>query len=151
MSLDHAPDLTVHPPRSARVRLGNLVILPRMLDKCRATLVGRNGEYHYACPLDQRLLEFLGVDAEALKFEVGKGLGDRALLKWLLAHGKHPRSEMEIAQWSAWMDDRPCPSDRETVEFFFGGVHAVDPEIEDITSWFKLLDFDDFISFGGRA
>ena len=52
MSL-HTPDLTKQPPRSPRVRLGGYVILPRMLDKGRATLAGKHGEYHYACPLDQ--------------------------------------------------------------------------------------------------
>ncbi len=31
-----APDLTQRPPRSPRVRLGGLVLLPRMLDKGRA-------------------------------------------------------------------------------------------------------------------
>ena len=53
MSL-HTPDLTKQPPRSPRVRLGGYVILPRMLDKGRATIAGKNGEYHYACPLDQQ-------------------------------------------------------------------------------------------------
>src|SRR6202044_3130060 len=47
MSL-HTPDLTKFPPRSGRVRLGGYVILPRCLDKGRATLAGKNGEYHFA-------------------------------------------------------------------------------------------------------
>ena len=34
----HAPDLTKQPPRSPRVRLGGYVILPRCLDKGRATI-----------------------------------------------------------------------------------------------------------------
>ena len=35
--MKNAPDLTQRPPRSPRVRLGGFVILPRMLDKGRAT------------------------------------------------------------------------------------------------------------------
>jgi len=62
-----APDLTKQPPRSPRVRLGGYAILPRMLDKGRATLVGKNGEYHYACPNDQHFLRFVGIDPDALK------------------------------------------------------------------------------------
>ena len=62
-------DLTQRPPRSARVRLGGYVILPRCLDKGRASLDGKNGEYHFACPLDKLFLEFAGVDPEALKAE----------------------------------------------------------------------------------
>ena len=54
MAKNNSPDLTKQPPRSPRVRLGGYVILPRMLDKGRATVAGKNGEYHYACPLDRR-------------------------------------------------------------------------------------------------
>jgi len=50
------PDLTIHPPRSARAQLGGICALPRLIDKCRATLAGKNGEYHFNCPLDQRVL-----------------------------------------------------------------------------------------------
>jgi len=32
-----APDFTVHPPRSVRVRLGGYAHLPRLLDKARAS------------------------------------------------------------------------------------------------------------------
>ena len=52
-----APDLTQHPPRSPRVRLGGYVIFARCLDKCRATLAGKNGEYHFDCPLDPAVSE----------------------------------------------------------------------------------------------
>jgi hypothetical protein len=46
-------DLTQRPPRSFRVRLGNYVVLARMLDKGRATLAGKNGDYIYNSPTDQ--------------------------------------------------------------------------------------------------
>ncbi len=75
------PDLTKQPPRSPRVRLGGYVILPRMLDKGRSTIAGRNGEYHYACPMDQRLLEFTGIDPEALKKQLAADKGDWAILE----------------------------------------------------------------------
>ena len=90
MSL-HTPDLTKHPPRSPRARLGGYVILPRMLDKGRATLAGKNGEYHYACPLDQRFLEFAGIDPEALKMELGKGDGE--ILEWVQKNAKHKHND----------------------------------------------------------
>ena len=47
-----APDLTQRAPRSPRSRLGGYALLPRMLDKGRATIVNKNGEYHFDCPLD---------------------------------------------------------------------------------------------------
>ena len=72
MALNNAPDLTKNPPRSARVRLGGYTILPRMLDKGRATIAGKHGEYKYACPLDERFLEFVGIDPGALKKQLAR-------------------------------------------------------------------------------
>lgn len=146
----NAPDLLQHPPRSPRVQLGGLVVLPRMIDKCRATLAGKNGEYHYNCPLDQRLLTFLGIEAAAFKSEVAKGLGDGALLEWITTHSATKPSEWEIVQWSAWQTSRTA-SDAETRDFFNGLHRKYGPKREDIVTWFDLLDLDDYVSFGGVA
>ena len=43
-------DLTRRPPRSMRVRLGGFGILARTLDKGRATLAKKNGEFNYNSP-----------------------------------------------------------------------------------------------------
>src|SRR5437870_8809663 len=96
MNLINAPDLTQRPPRSPRVRLGGYAILPRMLDKGRATIAGKHGEYHYACPLDQRFLEFTGITAEALKKQLEAGKGDGEILEWIHKNLKHKRTEPEI-------------------------------------------------------
>ena len=143
-------DLTQHAPRSARVRLGGYVILPRMLDKCRATVGGKNGEYKYACPLDQRFLEFAGVDPEALKKQVSAGKGDGELLEWIQKNAKHQRTEAEIAAWSE-LGERRVPSDPESRKFFNDIHEKSAPKREDIMTWFDLLDVDDYVSFGGKA
>src|SRR6266567_3877667 len=100
------PDLTRRPPRSPRSRLGGYSLLPRMLDKGRATLVGTNGEYHYNCPLDQRFLSFVGIDPKKLLAELKKGKGDGEILAWIEANAKPQRSPWEIQQWSDYMDRR---------------------------------------------
>ena len=91
MAIKNAPDLTKRPPRSPRVRLGGFVILPRMLDKGRATVAGKHGEYHYNCPMDQRFLNFVGVKADALKVGIVVDLSfmsDDALNNRIYASGK---------------------------------------------------------------
>lgn len=144
------PDLTQHPPRSARVRLGGYVILPRMLDKGRATLAGKNGEYHYACPMDQRLLQFLGLDADALKQQLAAGKGDGEILDWILANGKNKHTDSEVLGWSAHQEQR-VPTDPDSRNYF-NDIHAKSaPHREDIGTWFDLLDVDDYVSFGGKA
>jgi len=147
MSL-HTPDLTKFPPRSPRVRLGGYAILPRCLDKGRATLAGKNGEYHFACPLDQHFLEFAGVDPEALKKELTKS--DTEVLEWIQANAKNKRTPFEIAAWSTWQDQR-APDNPDGREYLNGLHKAGAPKREDIVSWFDVLDMDDFVSFGGKA
>ena len=143
-------DLTKQPPRSARVRLGGYALLPRCIDKGRAEINGKNGEYHFNCPLDQRFLEFAGIDAEALRKELAAGKGDGEILEWVQANAKHKRTDAEIAGWSSWQEQR-APSDPEGREYF-NELHAkIAPKREDISTWQDLLDVDDYVSFGGKA
>jgi hypothetical protein len=143
----HEPDLTTFPPRSPRVRLGGYVILPRMLDKGRATLAGKNGEYHYACPMDQRFLTFAGIDPEELKKHLHKS--DTEILEWITANAKNKKTMPEILAWSAWQENL-APDNPDGREYFNGLHKAGAPKRRDITTWFDVLDMDDFISFGGK-
>ena len=144
-------DLTQRPPRSMRSRLGGFVLLPRILDKGRATLAGKNGEYNYNSPTDQHLVRFLGLDLEALLEELGKGKIDGEILEWVKANAKTPRAPWEIEAWSAYMEKRGPDSDAETLSGFAEYVGQHSKTREDIKTWFDALDLDDFVSFGGKA
>ncbi len=146
----NAPDLTKQPPRSARVRLGGYVILPRMLDKGRATIIGKNGEFHYDCPLDKRFLEFVGVDAEKLKEQLASGKGDWEILQWIEENAKFKRAAYEIAAWSVYQENR-VTTDLDSRAFFTEYHTKMGPHREDIGTWFELLDLDDYVSYGGKA
>ena len=150
MAQNNAPDLTQRPPRSPRVRLGGYCILPRMLDKGRATLAGKNGEYHYDCPMDQRFLEFAGVDAKALSKQLAAGKGDGEILEWIHKNAKHQHNEAAIQVWSNYAADR-APADLESRSYFNELQQKAAPKREDLVSWFDLLDEDDFVTFGGKA
>jgi hypothetical protein len=120
-----------------------------MLDKCRATLAGQNGEYHFNCPIDQYFLSFTGIDPEALKAEVAKGLGDGEVLDWIQANTK--RIPSEIAQWSSFMESAP-PSTNDARAFISETIAAAGGgSRRDIGTWFDFLDLDDHITFGGKA
>ena len=147
MSLS-TPDLTKHPPRSPRVRLGGYVILPRCLDKGRATLAGKNGEYHYACPMDMRFMDFAGIKPEALKKVLRKSDGE--VLKWIQKNAKHKRTVPEILAWSQWQEGR-APDNPEGREYLNDLHKKGAPDREDIATWFDVLDMDDYVSFGGKA
>jgi Domain of unknown function (DUF5069) len=144
------PDLTQQAPRSPRVQLGGYAVLPRCLDKGRASLAGKNGEYHYNCPLDQRFMEFAGIDAAALKQQLATGKGDGEILAWINAHAKHKHGPKDIAAWSAAQEDRR-PDNPEALGYFNDLKLKCAPERADIVTWFDLLDVDDYVSFGGKA
>jgi len=143
-------DLTQRPPRSPHARLGGFVILARMLDKGRATLAKKNGDYNYNSPTDQHLVRFLGFDAQALLTELATGKGDGEILAWVQANAKIPRAPWETEAWSAYFDRRGPDSDTETLTGFAEYVGQHSKTREDIKSWFDALDLDDYASFGGK-
>ena len=144
-------DLTQRPPRSMRARLGSFVLLPRILDKGRAKLAGKNGEYNYNSPTDQHLVRFLGLDLEALSKELATGKGDGEILEWVHANAKTPRAPWEIEASSGYMEKRGPESDGETLSFFAEYVGQHSKTREDIKTWFDAVDLDDYVSFGGKA
>ena len=146
----HTPDLTKQPPRSIRVRLGGYVALPRMLDKCRAEIAGKNGEFHYNCPLDQVFFEFTGINSEALKKEVATGKGDWEILEWVNANAKPKRTCAEIEAWSAW-HERRAPNNPDAREYFSAEHKRLAPNRTDFVTWFDYLDIDDHASYGGKV
>lgn len=143
-------DLTQRPPRSFRVRLGNYVILARMLDKGRATLTKKNGEYNYNSGTDQHLVRFLGFDPDALLKQLATGKGDGEILEWVQAHSKTPRAPWEIEAWSAFFEKRGPDSDAETLALFAGYVAKFSKIREDIKTWFEAIELDDYVSFEGK-
>jgi hypothetical protein len=151
MSQLTALDLTARPPRSPRITLGGYVLLPRTLDKCRAIIAGKNGEYRFGIQrMDRHFLSFTGIDEAALKAEVAGGKSDSEMLAWIQANAKTPREPWEIAQWSEYHLRRAPDSDAETLQDFAEAVAKFSTTREDIKTWFDLLDLDDYVTFGGQ-
>jgi hypothetical protein len=145
-----APDLTQFPPRSPRVRLGGYVMLPRSIDKARAKAAGRNGEYLFPNPMDKWLLEFIGVEAEAFFAFVATGKSDTEILAWITANGSPRRAAWEIAAFSSWLENLPAGNVRRH-KMFAEQLAEHAPAREDIYTLMDRLDFDDYLSFGGRV
>jgi hypothetical protein len=144
------PDLTQRPPRSPRLRLGGYAMLPRVLDKARASLAGKAGEYKYGNPMDQHFFAFAGIGQEALLEQVKTGAGDWDLLLWVNAHGNPGRAPHEVRAWSAWLETLPV-GDAEDLEWFAAQVRRLNPARTDLQTVMDYLDADDHASFGGRC
>jgi len=77
-------DLTNDFPRSPFDMNAGLVILPRTTDKAIASNEENLGEYHYDCPLDQKLFSFLGTDAKTFSVKVKEFEGnDKKIAEWI--------------------------------------------------------------------
>jgi hypothetical protein len=94
-----AKDLTKDYPRSPRETLAGYVIAARTLDKCRATLAGTAGDYHFDCRLDNFFFTFSGISAEAFKNFVATGASDEAVANWIKQNAK-ARPRIEIINWN---------------------------------------------------
>jgi hypothetical protein len=94
-----APDLTKGFPRSAHAMLGGYVMAQRCVDKCRATLAGTAGEYHFDCPLDNFFLGYGGIKGPDLQEFVATGADDEAVGKWIAEHATK-RERIEIIKWN---------------------------------------------------
>ncbi len=140
-------DLTKEAPRSPKDIMGSYAILARTIDKCRATIAGTNGEYHFNCPLDQMIFGFKGTDAEAFKAKAAEGASDEELLAFLNETGT-PKTNEEIAAWTASVmkTDYHNHEDAGKKAWFDGECTrlGLDPEK---TYLFDYLDEDDRVSY----
>ena len=145
-----APDLTKRPPRSPRVRLGGYAMLARVLDKARASLIGKAADYKYGNPMDQHFFEFTGISQDALLEQVKTQAGDWNILLWVNAHANPKRAPHEIRAWSAYLETMPL-GDAEDFEWFAAQVKRLNPVRTDLHTIVDYLDADDHASFGGQA
>jgi hypothetical protein len=137
-----AKDLTKVAPRSAYERIGGFAIIARTIDKCRATLEGKNGEYHFDCPLDNVLFSFKGIKGDVFKAYVAEGHSDEEIASWLKTVGT-PRTDAEIKAWSdAFKTDFSYSTDPNKKDWFIGECKrlGLDPMK---TTLFDYLDVDD--------
>src|SRR4029450_8863188 len=86
-------------PRSPRQTLAGYVLTARAVDKCRAVLVGWEGEYHSNSPLDQRWLKFAEIDYDEFRSFVASGAPDDEIEAWIGEHAKK-RPRAEIIAWN---------------------------------------------------
>jgi hypothetical protein len=84
----HARDLRKEEPRLPGENLAGYPLAARCLDKCRATLLGWEGEFMYNCPMDQQFLSNAQLDAEEFKSFVATGASDDEVEDWIEQHAR---------------------------------------------------------------
>jgi hypothetical protein len=138
-------DLAKQAPHSPRQRVGGFVIAARTIDKCRASLDGKLGEYHYDCPLDNVLFSFKGVTGDQFKDAVKSAKTYEEVGTWLQSNGT-PKTPAEIKAWSDSVEAANMMKDLDKRDFFIDSCKKLklDPKK---TSTFDWLEADDRASF----
>ncbi len=134
-------DLTTSYPRSVRDKLFGLVQIGRTIDKGKAFAQGKNGEYHYNCPMDQAVLAFLGVDHDALLDVIKNAKSDGAIEAYVKTF-IDKKSPQEIEAWDQeWLAHEP--ENEDSRKFFLELRKQVAPDRTDVTTWADILDLDE--------
>ncbi len=138
----NAKDLKKESPRSAYETMGGYAILPRAIDKGRATIAGTQWEYNFDCPVDNKFLSFSGLKGEDMKAVLASGASDEEVLEWVKKSATSHTDE-EIKEWSDhFHSDYSYTTDPDKSGWFRGecAKYGLDP---DKTTLFDFLDVDD--------
>jgi hypothetical protein len=142
-------NLTIEAPHSSRARVAGFAIADRTTDKCRASINGKLGEYHYDCPLDNMLFSFKGINGAQFKAAVQAAKNYEDIGVWLQANGTK-KTAAEIKTWSDEMEAGSPMKNQEKRAFFTEECKklGLDPEKSSTFDW---LEADDRASFKPKA
>jgi hypothetical protein len=138
-------DLSKQAPHSPRERIGGFALAARAVDKCRASVAGTLGEYHYECPLDQQLFSFKGITGDQFTAAVKAANNYDEVGTWLLNHGT-TKTGPEIEDWSDDQEAASLMKDPKKRDYFMESCHRLGLNPEKTTT-FDWLEADDRFSF----
>lgn len=143
-------DLTRRPPRSCYDELDGLMLMPRTIDKLRATLPGGNpGDYFIngkILGISGFLLERLGIAEDALREAIHEAADERDVADWI-------RARTDASQYPALNQTlqriRPKhAADPDYVLAIYAETLALHPHLE---RTIDIIDADDARIFGSDA
>jgi hypothetical protein len=143
-----ARDLAKQAPHSPRERIAGFAIATRAVDKCRASLAGTPGEYHYDCPMDNMLFTFKGINGEQFKGAVKASTNYEEVGAWLQANGT-AKTPVEIKSWSDEMEAGSLMKDPEKRSYFIESCArlGLNPQTNTTFDW---LEADDRATFNHK-
>lgn len=140
----YAKDLRSTYPRSPREKLGGYVIAARSVDKCRAFLLGINGEYNYwPCSLAGQWFSFTGITPEQLKELVATGATDEEIAEWIKGASKIKNTD-DVLKWNNTMRDmRLSDMSLQAQQYLEEYIPKVVPKHRPVYVWFDVYDLEE--------
>jgi hypothetical protein len=139
-----AKDLRKGYPRSPREKLGGYVIAARCADKCRAFLIGMNGEYNYwPCSLASQWFSFTGITPDQLKEVVATGASDEEIAEWIVSHSQVKNAD-DVLRWNNRLRDmRLSEMSLEAQQYLEEYIPKVVPKDRPVYVWFDVYDLEE--------
>lgn len=139
-----AKDLRRGYPRSPREKLGGYVIAARCVDKCRASLLGMNGEYNYwPCSLASQWFSFTGITPEQFKEVVATGATDAELATWIAGKSK-VKDPDEVLKWNNTLrDTRLSDMSLQAQQYLEEYIPQFVPNHRPVYVWFDVYDLEE--------
>jgi hypothetical protein len=137
-----AKDLTKEYPSSPNAILGNFILLPRIIDKCRADIAGKAGNYDTGCGLDMRFFNAFNIDYKDFRAEVEAGKNDDELLAWVNSQLGEDVTEDTILAWGYDCRDSR-PQNDQYKAFLEGYRRKTAPNVRGIFTFFDMLDAEE--------
>lgn len=139
-----APDLRRSFPRSPHEKLGGFVIAARVVDKARAHLAQRNGEYNFhPCGLAAFLWEFTGIAPREFLDYVATGANDDEVAQWLKEHSV-AKDPMQIIKWNNGLKDKRISELPEHYQQYFENyVPKFCPQPNKVRFFFDVYDAEE--------
>jgi Domain of unknown function (DUF5069) len=137
-------DLRREAPRSPHDKLGGYVTAARILDKCRSTLLGVNGEYDYwPCSLAREFFAFTGLTPERFQEFTATGADDQEIAEWL-REAAIQRAESEVIRWNNRMRNmRVSEMSDKAQEFLETYIPKYIPRNRRVYTFFDVFDIEE--------
>ena len=133
-------DLTKEYPRSPREELDGMKILPRAIDKARAQLEGKLGDYiYFGCRFNRKLFNAFGVTEEEFLESVRATKNDDEVVEWVQEFVRPERHRIEqVNEWV--LHNEPALGEREE---FCDELEKVDPGNDSAKTCTDLIDLEE--------
>jgi len=140
----YAQDLRKNYPRSPREKLAGYVIAARCVDKCRAFLLGINGEYNYwPCSLASQWFTFAGITPEQFKEVVATGASDEEIVEWIVSHSQVKNTD-DVLKWSNQLRNmRLSEMSLQAQQYLEEYIPKVVPKHRPVYVWFDVYDLEE--------
>ncbi len=138
-------DLSKAPPRSPKLALDGLAMLPRTIDKLRAGLPGGNPGAYRIAGFSERMLETIGVTEDQLREVVAGAKSDDDVVQWLRENAETSKYE----EFSQYISKRSI--DDVTDKAAFMERYPILKKRPDIYYLADMLEADDAEMFAGKS